>query len=127
MQKLLFIAALFLFHTTVAQKQVAATYTGGHGCVNHDLILYTDSSFLFITETAVVFPIKDKSRGYYNLTANNITLYTRRELYFLIPAKKLRYREDKFRIVDERILLYSEKASREKMQAICKHIIHCTG
>ncbi len=114
MQKILFIAALLLSHTAVAQKQVTATYTGGHGCVNHDLTLYTDSSFVFITETAVFLPMKDKSRGYYNLSTNSITLYTRRNFYFLIPSKKLRYREDNFRIENEKILLYSVKSEQSK-------------
>jgi hypothetical protein len=114
MQKILFIAALFLSHTAFAQPQVAATYTGGHGCVSHDLTLYTDSSFIFITRTAIAFPIKEKSKGYYNLDTNSITLYTRRNFYFLIPSKKLRYREDTFRIENEKILLYSVKSEQSK-------------
>lgn len=114
MKKILFITALLLSHTLFAQKQVAATYSGGHGCVSHELTLYSDSSFVFVTETAVAFPIKSKSRGYYNIDTNSIQLYTRRNLYFLIPSKKIRYREYNFRVLDDKILLYSEESERSK-------------
>jgi hypothetical protein len=49
---------LLLFTCTLycsAQKKISARYSGGHGCIDNSLTLYTDSTYLFESRSALLF------------------------------------------------------------------------
>ena len=96
------LAALFC----TAQKVVKFEYSGGHGCIDKSLYLYTDSTFEFITSSALLFSHTSTKRGYYLMNDSSITLFNKKRMAFLAPKYK-RYHYNTFRIRDNDILMYS--------------------
>jgi hypothetical protein len=105
---LLTVVCCFALHYCFAQKAIRETWSGGHGCVNLTLNLYTDATYVFISESAMMFVIRSKTKGHYLLTDKLITLYEKKKLsFFLFFSKKLQYRREQYRIVNDHILMYT--------------------
>jgi hypothetical protein len=97
-----------------AQKTIKAEYRGGHGCVDKSLILYTDSTYVFVATQAMLFVTKTKIKGAYLLDENHITLYRQKRFHFLYIKLENRYHEDTYRISGNDILMYSEDDENSK-------------
>jgi hypothetical protein len=108
--------ALLVFSTQniAAQKIIKTEYSGGHGCVDKSLILYTDSTFLFESTQALLFVVKSKIKGVYLLEDNAITLYRRKRFYFLHFKPENKYHENTYRIKGNTILMYSVEDENSK-------------
>jgi hypothetical protein len=98
----------------VAQKSIKAKYSGGHGCVDKSLILYTDSTFVFEAIQAMLFVTKTKIKGAYLLDDNSITLYRKKRFHFLYIKPENRYHENTYRVRSNDILMYSIEDENSK-------------
>ncbi len=103
-----FLFMIFHFASSQAQQQIKYQYYGGHGCIALDLDLYTDSTFLFVTSNAMPFPHSSKKKGAYLLYEDEIRLYEKKRLHFLIPKLELKYRETVFKRDAEHIYLFDK-------------------
>lgn len=106
--------ALFLLFTLSslvgnAQKTVLVAYSGGHGCVDKSLVLYTDATYEYEVSTALLFTRTTRMKGNYLVRDNTITLYKRKRLSFLYFTNAKKYSPATFRIKNNNILMYSEK------------------
>lgn len=113
----LFFNLFTLFCT--AQKKVKFEYSGGHGCVDNSLFLYTDSTYEFTSSTAFLFSHTSTKKGYYLMNDTSITLYNKKKMAFFIPKHK-RYHNNTFRIRDNNILMYSVQDELSKDSSFIK-------
>jgi hypothetical protein len=96
-----------------AQKKISARYSGGHGCIDNSLTLYTDSTYLFESTSALLFVHTSTTRGKYLLSDSSIILYKKKKL-------SDKYRSTTFRIRNNDILMYSEKEEFSKDSSFVK-------
>ncbi len=92
-----------------AQKQTKYQYYGGHGCIDIDLKLYSDSTFLFTNCNAMAIPHCSKKKGAYLLYEDEIHLYEMKHLHFLIPFATKKYKETVLRKDVENIFLFEKE------------------
>lgn len=110
------LTGIFIFAAAhcAAQKTLKETWQGGHGCVALTLNLYSDSSYTFISESALVFTMRSTRRGHYLLTPSQITLFEKKKLAFLFFSQKHKYNELQYRVAGNKILLYSQEDEHSK-------------
>lgn len=109
-----FVLFMIITNTVYSQKQIKYEYYGGHGCVDLELELYTDSTYLFTRSEAVMIPLTFKRKGAYLMYDDAIHLYQYKRLHFLIPFATKKYREYVFRKDENNIYLYDEEDLTDK-------------
>jgi hypothetical protein len=112
-KKILFIPFLLFSLHSIAQKKMIARYYGGHGCADTELQLFSDSTYTFISSSALLFAHTSRKSGYFLRSDSSITFFKK--------AKRMaNYLNDKtvkattYRIKEENILMYTVKDEQSK-------------
>lgn len=121
--RLLIVPFAFLFCIAAsAQKKVVAGYSGGHGCIDKELLLYNDSTYKFTVWSGLFIPMKSKKRGLYLIEEDNIYLFSRKRFHYFFFQEKNKYskRPYEYRIRNKAILMYSENDEESKDSSFIK-------